>query len=244
VAKKLDPRLLEILTTYGERPEDALWDCHGTWVAYHAAVERIAARAGIEYDAPQVLVADRDAAAILVSGKLKGRAEWTVGEAVINVNYRVSGKQAAYPFAMAEKRAKDRLTLKLIGLHGLVYSEEEADDFKPAKQQEIIETKYGEVDADWVPDGTMASSASLKRKDVMTDFSRELFECETLISLTAFKIAWRKKAKAEGFNHAFLATMKDQIERREAEIMAAMSPEALADVPLKDALKASVLNAG
>src|SRR3954451_5869163 len=31
---------------------------------------------------------------------------------------------------MAEKRAKDRVILKLVGLHGLLYSEEEADEFK------------------------------------------------------------------------------------------------------------------
>ena len=31
---------------------------------------------------------------------------------------------------MAEKRAKDRVILKLIGLHGEVYSEEEAEEFK------------------------------------------------------------------------------------------------------------------
>ena len=30
---------------------------------------------------------------------------------------------------MAEKRAKDRVILKLVGLHGDVYSEDEADDF-------------------------------------------------------------------------------------------------------------------
>ena len=42
------------------------------------------------------------------------------------MNYRVSGKQAAYVYAMAEKRAKDRVILKLIELHGLVYSEEES----------------------------------------------------------------------------------------------------------------------
>lgn len=34
---------------------------------------------------------------------------------------------------MAEKRAKDRVILKLVGLHGYVYSEEESDDFKDAK---------------------------------------------------------------------------------------------------------------
>ena len=39
---------------------------------------------------------------------------------------------------MAEKRAKDRVILKLVGLHGDVYSEEEADEF-----QEIIAKERG-----------------------------------------------------------------------------------------------------
>lgn len=239
MAKKLDPRLLDILTTHGERPEDALWDCHGTWVAYHKAIERIAAKAGVTFDMPQIIEADSASrvVAIAVRGIMGDRSEWSFGEAAPNNN------KNAYPYAMAEKRAKDRVVLKLVGLHGLVYSEEESDDFKPTKQQ-VIDTKYGEVDADWVPDGDMASSAELKRQDVMGEFSREIEEVSTLVGMTAFKVAWRKKAKAEGFNHAFLATMKDQIERREGEIMAAMSPEALADVPLKEALKASVINAG
>jgi hypothetical protein len=34
---------------------------------------------------------------------------------------------------MAEKRAKDRVILKLIELHGYVYSEEEADEFKQGR---------------------------------------------------------------------------------------------------------------
>ena len=36
----------------------------------------------------------------------------------------------SYPYAMAEKRAKDRVILKLIGVAGFVYSEDEADAFK------------------------------------------------------------------------------------------------------------------
>src|SRR5919112_1975841 len=56
---------------------------------------------------------------------------WRVqGQAVVNVNHRVSGRQAAYVYAMAEKRAKDRVILKLIGLHGLLSTEEEADELK------------------------------------------------------------------------------------------------------------------
>ena len=36
---------------------------------------------------------------------------------------------------MAEKRAKDRVVLKLVDLSGDFYSEDEADDFKDAKPQ-------------------------------------------------------------------------------------------------------------
>ena len=35
--------------------------------------------------------------------------------------------KVAYPYAMAEKRAVDRAILKLVGLHGFVYSEDEFD---------------------------------------------------------------------------------------------------------------------
>jgi hypothetical protein len=79
------------------------------------------------------LRAERDEAVVLVTGRLGDRVEWSIGEALVNVNYRVSGKQAAYVYAMAEKRAKDRVILKLIELHGLVYSEEEADEFKEGR---------------------------------------------------------------------------------------------------------------
>ena len=53
--------------------------------------------------------------------------EWSIGEAA---PYNTTNK---YPYAMAEKRAKDRVILKLVGLHGDVYSEEEADEFKNQK---------------------------------------------------------------------------------------------------------------
>lgn len=144
MAKQLDPKIGEVLKKY-EFGADACWNCHGTWVVYHRVLEQIAAKAGIQYDKPDILVASKEAAAILVSGSLENKTEWSIGEAAIGQNYKVSGNQAAYPFAMAEKRAKDRVILKLIGLHGIAYSEEEADDFKssapkqdaaPAKQEQ------------------------------------------------------------------------------------------------------------
>jgi hypothetical protein len=131
--RALDPRISEILTRYGENPRDdkgVIWDCHGTWVVYHRALERVAAKAGVSFSKPDVLRSERDEAVILCSGKLGDREDWEIGEALIGVNYKVSGKQAAYVYAMALKRARDRLILKLIGLHGLLYSEEESDDFR------------------------------------------------------------------------------------------------------------------
>lgn len=106
-----------------------VWEVQGTPVVKHRALERLAATIGISFLTPQVLRAERDEAVLLVTGTKGDKAEWSIGEAVVTVNYRVSPKVAAYVYAMAEKRAKDRVILKLAGLHG-VYSEEEADEFK------------------------------------------------------------------------------------------------------------------
>jgi hypothetical protein len=108
---------------------DDVWSVQASRVVKHKALERLAAAIGIIYTSPQILRAEKDEAVILVTGTIGDKSEWSIGEACINVNYKVSGKQAAYVYAMAEKRAKDRVILKLAGLHG-VYSEDEADDFK------------------------------------------------------------------------------------------------------------------
>src|SRR5918993_3128936 len=133
-----DKQIAEILAKHGEPVAGNIWRVQGQAVIYHKALERIASRAKIRFDQPSVLRSERDEAVILVTGHMPGsdggeRSEWSIGEALINVNYRVSGKQAAYVYAMAEKRAKDRVILKLIELHGLVYSEEEADEFKQGR---------------------------------------------------------------------------------------------------------------
>lgn len=124
--RPLDKTISEVLSKYGETPKDACWDCHGVWVVYHKAIERMAARAGIAFDQPTVIEANTQAktATIVVTGTMGDRAEWSFGEA------SPANNKNAYPFAMAEKRAKDRVVLKLLGLHGLAYSEDESDDFK------------------------------------------------------------------------------------------------------------------
>ncbi|HEU4519994.1 MAG TPA: trna delta -isopentenylpyrophosphate transferase [Microvirga sp.] len=128
-----DKKIADVLAKFGEPMAGNVWRVQGTAVIYHKALERIAAQAKIQFDSPTIVRAERDEAVILVTGRMGDRLEWSIGEALIGTNYRVSGKQAAYVYAMAEKRAKDRVILKLVELHGLVYSEEEADEFKQSR---------------------------------------------------------------------------------------------------------------
>ncbi|MFC1460857.1 trna delta -isopentenylpyrophosphate transferase [Microvirga arabica] len=128
-----DKKISEVLAKFGEPMAGNVWRVQGTAVIYHKTLERIAAQANVVFDEPKIIRAERDEAVIQVTGRMGERVEWSIGEALIGVNYRVSGKQAAYVYAMAEKRAKDRVILKLIELHGYVYSEEEADEFKQGR---------------------------------------------------------------------------------------------------------------
>ncbi|HEX2134838.1 MAG TPA: trna delta -isopentenylpyrophosphate transferase [Microvirga sp.] len=159
-----DKKIAEVLAKFGEPMAGNVWRVQGTAVIYHKALERIAAQARIEFDPPSIVRAERDEAVILVTGRMGERTEWSIGEALIGVNYRVSGKQAAYVYAMAEKRAKDRVILKLIELHGLVYSEEEADEFKqerPGGAEPVAEVDRTAVEVVG-PEGSV--EAELKRK--------------------------------------------------------------------------------
>lgn len=119
--------------------KDDVWMVQQNYVVRHKALERLAAKLNIQFDNPQWLRAERDEAVVLVTGRRGDYSEWSVGEAAIGSNYRVSGKMASYVYAMAEKRGKDRVILKLAGLYG-VYSEDEADDFKAAAPKETIHT--------------------------------------------------------------------------------------------------------
>jgi hypothetical protein len=132
-----EKKIAEVLAKFGEPMAGNVWRVQGTAVIYHKALERIAAQAEIRFDPPTIVRAERDEAVILVTGRMGERLEWSIGEALVGTNYRVSGKQAAYVYAMAEKRAKDRVILKLIELHGLVYSEEEADEFRQGRPGQV-----------------------------------------------------------------------------------------------------------
>jgi hypothetical protein len=118
----LDPRIEAVRQTYGLEHSD-FWQIpqNKQWVCKHAALEVVAARAKIEWQQPVIIQADTASgiAVLSVAGKMGERLEWSTGEASPKNN------KNNYPWAMAEKRAKDRVVLKLVGIHGLVYSEDE-----------------------------------------------------------------------------------------------------------------------
>ena len=114
-----------------ERNEKAI-----AWIALHKFLERVAQRMGIVFDEPKVMNCTDGEVALYVNGTNGTQSAWSIGEA--------SPKNCtnAYRWAMAEKRAKDRVILKLLGIAGDMYSEEEADEFKEkTPAQKAAETK-------------------------------------------------------------------------------------------------------
>tara|TARA_R100000426_G_scaffold80674_1_gene58503 strand:+ start:391 stop:1077 length:687 start_codon:yes stop_codon:yes gene_type:complete len=126
-------KVIEVLKEIGLTPQQAGWDCHGTYVLLHKALEKVAAHRKIEFDAPQILTANVSAkeVVVLVTGRMGELSEWSIGEAAPYNN------KNNYPFAMAEKRAKDRVILKLVGLHGDAYSQAEADEFQESMPDHV-----------------------------------------------------------------------------------------------------------
>jgi hypothetical protein len=153
------PKLVgDVLKDIGETAATAGWDCHGTFVLLHKALERVAAHKNITFDPPTIVESDINSknVVIVVTGHLGEKSEWSFGEAAPYNN------KNAYPFAMAEKRAKDRVILKLVGLHGYAYSEEEADDFKKARPVSINDTPTANDDV--INDMQLKSLADLIQK--------------------------------------------------------------------------------
>jgi len=133
MAKKLDPHIQAILEKYHPNPKFALWDCHGTLVIYHKDVELMGAKAGVKLNPPDIIEADssKRCVALCVTGILGDRTDWSIGEA------SPANNKNGYPYAMAEKRARGRVILKLLNLSGFIYTEEDAENFKIPESGEL-----------------------------------------------------------------------------------------------------------
>tara|TARA_R110002020_G_C15868515_1_gene737872 strand:+ start:19 stop:606 length:588 start_codon:yes stop_codon:yes gene_type:complete len=135
MVKKLPEKLEEILKEVKLTVASSTWDCHGTPVVLHKALEKIAIHKGITFDDMKVIESSvkEKYAVISVRGHYKDATEESIGEASPYNN------KNSYPFAMAEKRAKDRVILKLLELSGDVYSQDEADEFNLAQALKELE---------------------------------------------------------------------------------------------------------
>tara|TARA_R110002020_G_scaffold48664_2_gene138597 strand:+ start:27098 stop:27775 length:678 start_codon:yes stop_codon:yes gene_type:complete len=142
MAKPLTPEIKEVLKKYKLEPKDALWDCHGTWVMLHKYIEQVAQTAKITTELKQIVDSDPNNVVVLVEGKLGDIKEWTFGEA------NPKNNKNAYPYSMAEKRAKDRVILKLIGLAGHIYSQEDVADENNEENVFVIK-KQPEKELKW-----------------------------------------------------------------------------------------------
>lgn len=138
----LDPRIEAVRARY-DLSKDDFWQIpqNKQWVCKHAALEIVATKANVEWSAPQIIEAHtaEGIAVMAVTGRMGDRVEWATGEASPKNN------KNSYPWAMAEKRAKDRVILKLVGIHGLVYSEDEMPTEEPRTTDQRSEQGRREV---------------------------------------------------------------------------------------------------
>ena len=192
---KLPEHIREIGQKYGLDSANDLWDCQGVWVVYHKALERVAAEQGIQWDAPQIISTNAESDVSLIAfGRLRDRMEWSIGEASSD-NYPKRGKAKRYPWAMAEKRAKDRVILKLIGLAGHVYSEEESDDFKDSAPK-ARQMPRGEV--------TPLDAGERSNREIKAEYNNLLNgmgQCSTVEALDEWAKAWADDINALPEDH-------------------------------------------
>lgn len=173
--RQIPQHLKELIKAVGMSEQEATWDCHGTPVIYHDALERISSHIGIQFEKPDVIKnnVEEGFVAMCVTGTDGDKIEWSIGEA------SPYNSKNSYPFAMSEKRAKDRVILKLIGASGFVYSEEEAESFKnPNRHVEQKQQVKQEEPPPFEPD---PNSVSILQQDLTDDQMRDLSRDEYLM---------------------------------------------------------------
>ena len=173
--RQIPQHLKDLIDKVGMSEQEATWDCHGTPVIYHDALERIASHIGIQFQEPHIIKdnVEEGFVAMCVTGTDGDKTEWSIGEA------SPYNSKNSYPFAMSEKRAKDRVILKLIGASGFVYSEEEAESFKnPNRHVEQKQQVKQEEPPPFEPD---PNSVSILKQDLTDDQMRDLSRDEYLM---------------------------------------------------------------
>lgn len=120
---KIDPIVKKILAELKFNEKDCLWEKHGATCMKHRYIEIAGKHKGVSIDNLEEVEKNSDMGVVAVkcTASLGKSKVITYGEASPKNN------KNSYPYAMAEKRAIDRAILKLIGVHGFIYSEDEVD---------------------------------------------------------------------------------------------------------------------
>jgi len=209
----LDPRIESVREQYGLAKED-FWQIpqNKQWVCKHAALEVVATKANVEWQAPQIIQADttNGIAVIVATGKMGNRVEWATGEASPKNN------KNSYPWAMAEKRAKDRVVLKLVGIHGLVYSEDEADDFKEPRTTDLRSEQGRREAAKPVANGKPTSAAAQKRG--LNDIDADLLDCQSISAVDRCAAIWKSIAETDAWSKDYKLAAKAKFDARRAQV--------------------------
>lgn len=216
----LEPRIEAVREQYGLAASD-FWKIkqNGQWVCKHAALEVVAVKAKIEWLPPQIIEADAPqlVTSMIVTGKMGDRIEWATGE-TNPTNYSVVGRQPAYPWAMSEKRAKDRVILKLVGIHGLVYSDAEiGDETAPAQEQPLNDGRTRDQRSEQgrrqlEADKTPTSAAEMKRG--LEQIDQDLVDCHAIGDVDKCAKIWAAIMKRDGWSKDYIDCAKPKFAAR------------------------------
>ena len=121
---KIDPIVNDILKKLKFNPSECLWEKHGATCMKHRYIEIAGQSKGVVIESLDEVEKNsaEGVVAIKCTASLNTNRVITYGEASPKNN------KNGYPYAMAEKRAIDRAILKLIGIHGFVYSDDEVEE--------------------------------------------------------------------------------------------------------------------
>lgn len=132
---RLPPAIVDFMERYGVT-SDEVWLFPGgkVYAVIHAALERISYERKISFGLPQIIEGNTAGGIVsmVVTATMGEHSTWSIGEASPKNN------KNAYCYAMAEKRAKDRCILKLLQIHGTIYSEDEDEDLRAPQKEDLI----------------------------------------------------------------------------------------------------------
>jgi len=219
---RLPKEISDFMEKFGVR-SDEVWPVPGgkAYAVKHKALERIAIAQKITFERPAIIGCDlaERSMVVCVFGKMGDREEWTFGEASPGNN------KNQYFAAMTEKRAKDRVILKLLSAHGDLYSEDEAEDFKRPRQS----MPDGFDEAEQIPaehtiprvDGIQVLTVDAQRP-IFSELERELLNCFSVEELKRWKVSAKSRASRlsdhwrNELNNRYLTYLRS-LEKRDAD---------------------------